>query len=362
LIRSIVEPMRHVLGATEDLRAGEGDLTKRLPALGAEFGTLAASLNGFVAKLHDVMLNVRTSAESVKTASVQISAGSVDLSQRAQEEASTLEETAANMEELTSTVKQNADNAKKADRLAQQASEVALAGGAVVSQVVTTMTGIEQSSKRIADITAVIDSIAFQTNILALNAAVEAARAGEQGRGFAVVASEVRVLAQRSAEAAKEIRDLIAESTDKVQQGTKLVEQAGSTMQQIVDAVKKVTETVAEISTASQEQSMGIDQVKIAVDQLEKVVQQNASFIEETSNTAASMDSQAEQLLQAVRGFRLAEAANERVAPKVERSAPPQRTATAALRSAGPARPPRPRTLGKQAAVAAAGHEEWKEF
>ena len=241
---------------------------------------------------------------SIASASSQIAQGNSDLSQRTEEQASSLEETAASMEELTSTVQQNANNASQADRLVEQASAVALRGGEVVDGVVQTMSAISDSSRRIADITGVIDGIAFQTNILALNAAVEAARAGEQGRGFAVVAGEVRTLAQRSAVAAKEIKALIDESVQRVEGGTRQVDEAGSTMREVVDSVRQVATLVREISSASAEQSSGIGQVNQAVAQMDTVTQQNAALVEEAAAAAASMQEQAGRLAQEVRRFR----------------------------------------------------------
>jgi methyl-accepting chemotaxis protein len=252
-----------------------------------------------------VVGDVRGNAESVATASAQIAQGNLDLSQRTEEQASALEETAASMEQLGSTVKQNADNARQANQLAQSASAVATEGGDVVNDVVKTMKGINDSSRRIADIIGTIDSIAFQTNILALNAAVEAARAGEQGRGFAVVASEVRSLAQRSAEAAREIKTLITASVEQVDQGTALVDKAGSTMQQVVTSIKRVTDIMGEISSASIEQSAGVSQVGEAVSQMDQVTQQNAALVEESAAAAESLRAQAQQLVQAVAVFRL---------------------------------------------------------
>jgi methyl-accepting chemotaxis protein len=229
----------------------------------------------------------------------------MDLSQRTEEQASSLEETASSMEELTSTVRQNADNARQANQLAKTASEVAEQGGAIVSQVVDTMGTINDSSRKIYDIISVIDGIAFQTNILALNAAVEAARAGEQGRGFAVVASEVRNLAQRSAAAAKEIKELIGNSVDQVDIGSKLVQQAGSTMDDVVASVRRVTDIMGEITSASAEQSVGIDQVNTAITQMDQVTQQNAALVEEAAAAAASMQDQAERLAEVASSFRL---------------------------------------------------------
>jgi methyl-accepting chemotaxis protein len=238
-------------------------------------------------------------------ASAEIAQGNNDLSRRTEEQASALEETAASMEQLSATVKQNADNAKQANQLAMGASTVAVKGGEVVSQVVTTMKGINDSSKKIADIISVIDGIAFQTNILALNAAVEAARAGEQGRGFAVVASEVRSLAGRSADAAKEIKGLITASVERVEQGTALVDEAGATMTEVVTSIRRVTDIMGEISAASSEQSAGVAQVGEAITLMDQATQQNAALVEESAAAAESLKQQAQQLVQAVQVFEL---------------------------------------------------------
>jgi methyl-accepting chemotaxis protein len=271
------------------------------------FGQMKDDANATVEKLSQTLLLISEATEAINTAAVEISSGNSDLSQRTEEQASSLEQTAASMEELTATVKQNADNARQANQLAATASEVAVKGGSVVSQVVTTMGSITESSKKIVDIISVIDGIAFQTNILALNAAVEAARAGEQGRGFAVVASEVRSLAQRSAAAAKEIKTLIGDSVEKVDVGSKLVESAGKTMEDIVGAVKRVTDIMAEITAASQEQSTGIEQVNQAITQMDQVTQQNAALVEEAAAAAESMKDQASNLSGSVGQFRLSE-------------------------------------------------------
>jgi methyl-accepting chemotaxis protein len=273
---------------------------------------------------------VRTSAENVSLASAEIAKGNNDLSERTEQQASALEQTAASMEELGSTVHHNADNARKAGELASAASVVAIKGGDVVGQVVETMKGINDSSRQIADIISVIDGIAFQTNILALNAAVEAARAGEQGRGFAVVASEVRSLAQRSAQAAKEIKELISASVERVGRGTTLVDQAGSTMQEIVSSVKRVSDIMAEISAASTEQSSGVQQVGDAVTQMDQGTQQNAALVEESAAAASRLSSQAVELVQAVAVFRLAQDA-QALAPRATTTgttttSPPQRS------------------------------------
>jgi methyl-accepting chemotaxis protein len=251
---------------------------------------------------------VRGVVDGISTASTQIASGNHDLSARTEQTASNLQQTASSMEELTGTLRQSAESASQANQLASSAAEVAQRGGAVVSQVVTTMGEINASSKRIADIIGVIDGIAFQTNILALNAAVEAARAGEQGRGFAVVASEVRSLAQRSAEAAKEIKALIGVSVDRVEIGTQLVQDAGSTMGEIVASVRRVTDMIGEITAAAAEQSQGVGQVNSAVNQLDQMTQQNAALVEESAAAAQSLKEQAERLSEVVGTFRLNEA------------------------------------------------------
>jgi len=270
-----------------------------------------------------VVSTVRQNAESVATASAQIAQGNADLSQRTEEQASTLQQTAASMEELGSTVKLNADNAKQANQLAHGASDIAVKGGEVVSQVVATMAEINSSSKRIADIIGVIDGIAFQTNILALNAAVEAARAGEQGRGFAVVAGEVRNLAQRSAEAAKEIKALITASVERVDQGSALVDRAGTTMTEVVNSIRRVTDIMGEISAASSEQSSGVSQVGDAVVQMDQATQQNAALVEESAAAAESLRSQALQMVQVVAVFRLDAQADARPATVAAKPAAP---------------------------------------
>jgi methyl-accepting chemotaxis protein len=305
ITRSILSPLRQVLRAVDDLGAGEGDLTFRLPVLDAEFGTLATSLNGFIGKLHDIIGRVRLSADSIAPASREISSGNADLSARTEEQASALEETASSMEELTGTVKNNAENARQANVLAESASEVASRGGMVIAEVVNTMGSINESAKKIVDIIGVIDGIAFQTNILALNAAVEAARAGEQGRGFAVVASEVRNLAQRSASAAKEIKALIDNSVEKVDAGTKLVDNAGSTMSEILDSVKRVTDIMGEITSASIEQTSGIEQINRAINQMDVVTQQNAALVEQVAAASESLRAQATSLASVVSVFKV---------------------------------------------------------
>ncbi|WP_396268036.1 methyl-accepting chemotaxis protein [Ideonella sp.] len=270
-----------------------------------EFSPLLAGLAQMQKSLSEVVSTVRRNAESVATGSAQIAQGNQDLSGRTEQQASALERTASAMEQLGSTVRQNADNAQQANQLAMGASTVAVQGGDVVGQVVETMKGINESSKKIADIISVIDGIAFQTNILALNAAVEAARAGEQGRGFAVVAGEVRSLAQRSAEAAREIKQLITASVDRVEQGSALVDKAGHTMNEVVTAIRRVTDIMGEISTASAEQSAGVAQVGQSVTEMDQATQQNAALVEESAAAAESLRGQAQQLVQAVAVFKL---------------------------------------------------------
>lgn len=286
-------------------RVAAGDLSVPIGCRPGDTSSLMAQLGAMQKALLTVVGQVRGNAESVATASTQIAQANLDLSQRTEEQASALQETASSMEQLSSTVKHNANNAAQASQLAQGASTVASRGGAVVGQVVETMKGIDESSRRMAEIISVIDGIAFQTNILALNAAVEAARAGEEGRGFAVVAGEVRSLAQRSADAAKQIKELISGSVERAAQGSQLVDEAGQTMSEIVTVISRVSDIVAEISAASAEQSTGVSQVGQAVSQMDQVTQQNAALVEESAAAADGLKKQAQQLLQAVSVFRL---------------------------------------------------------
>ncbi len=292
------------LGQAAQLIAS-GDLAAVRGADAAVPGSVLALLSQMQGNLAQIVGGVRHASDSIATGSAQIAMGNADLSQRTEEQASALQQTAATMEELGTTVRSNAESAQHANQLATAASTVAMRGGTVVAEVVSTMQGINESSRKISDIISVIDGIAFQTNILALNAAVEAARAGEQGRGFAVVASEVRSLAQRSAAAAKEIKTLIGNSVQQVAKGSTLVDQAGSTMQEIVDSIRQVSDIVAQISLASAEQSSGVGQVGDAVTQMDQATQQNAALVEESAAAAASLQKQAEQLVQAVSQFRL---------------------------------------------------------
>ena len=302
--RSIVVPLAKAVKLAEAISAG--DLTRDLSAEGKdEIARLLGAFGVMRTNLARLVGEVRRNAESVATASQEIASGANDLSARTEQQASGLQQTAASMEELKSTVRQNADNALQGNQLARQASTVAADGGEVVSRVVQTMKGINDSSRRIADIIAVIDGIAFQTNILALNAAVEAARAGEQGRGFAVVASEVRSLAQRSAEAAKEIKALITDSVEQVGQGSALVDRAGATMQEVVTSIQRVTDIMSEISAASNEQAVGVSQVSEAIAQMDQATQQNAGLVEESVASAEVLRQQAQEMVRTVSVFRL---------------------------------------------------------
>jgi len=303
-LANAVSETEHIIEGAKD-----GDLTSRIPLDGktGAIAHLCEGVNALMDKLTEVIIQVHEAGETINTAAGEISSGNTDLSSRTEQQASSLEETASSMEELASTVKQNAENAKQANQLASAASGVAVKGGEVVGQVVNTMSDINASAKKIEDIISVIDGIAFQTNILALNAAVEAARAGEQGRGFAVVAGEVRNLAQRSASAAKEIKELITDSVSKTAQGTAQVETAGKTMQEIVNSVQRVTDIMGEIAAASIEQSAGIDQVNNAITSMDEVTQQNAALVEQAAAAAESLVDQAMGLMDTVNAFKLSE-------------------------------------------------------
>jgi methyl-accepting chemotaxis protein len=377
IIRSIQRPLRSAVEVAD--RVSEGDLTANIHVHSKdELGMLLASLQRMQASLMQTVQTVRSGAEGVASASSQIAMGNTDLSSRTEEQASALEQTAASMEELGSTVRQNAENARQANQLALSASTVAMQGGEVVGQVVDTMRGINESSRKISDIIGVIDSIAFQTNILALNAAVEAARAGEQGRGFAVVAGEVRNLAQRSAEAAKEIKGLINDSVERVELGSQLVDKAGSTMTEVVTSIRRVTDIVGEISAASTEQSQGVAQVGEAVTQMDQTTQQNAALVEESAAAADSLRKQAQDLVDAVSVFRLSASAGVAPAARVveasvrstvtsvrKNSAITARAlpgvSTAASKPAGGSRPTaRPAATVKNESVAQ--EDQWESF
>ncbi len=331
ITRSITRPLREAVQFADAI--AHGDLTRRMAVSRQdEFGSLLRALMEMQNGLLRVIGQIREASDGISQASSEIASGNLDLSGRTEQAASNLEETAASMEELTSTVRQSADSARQANQLASSAAGVAQKGGAVVGQVVQTMDDITQSSQRISDIISVIDGIAFQTNILALNAAVEAARAGEQGRGFAVVAGEVRTLAQRSAQAAKEIKDLINASVERVQDGSRLVQDAGSTMNEIVSSVQRVTDIIGEISAAAAEQSEGIEQVNVAVSQLDQMTQQNAALVEQSSAASESLRDQAGRLSQAIAAFRTGDA--QTLTPVVQR---------APVRRPAPPRPAAPR-------------------
>jgi methyl-accepting chemotaxis protein len=385
IIRAITRPINQAVEISRAVAAG--NLSLHIDAQGNnETGQLLTALKDMQVSLAKVVHNVRQGSESVATASAEIAQGNNDLSARTEQQASALEETAASMEQLSATVKQNADSARQANQLAMSASTVAVSGGEVVGQVVETMKGINDASRKISDIISVIDGIAFQTNILALNAAVEAARAGEQGRGFAVVASEVRSLAGRSAEAAKEIKSLINASVERVEQGTHLVDQAGTTMAEVVSSIKRVTDLMGEISAASNEQSQGVSQVGEAVTQMDQVTQQNAALVEEMAAAASSLKSQAQDLVQTVALFKLEGheqhlgAITRPAAVRAHKPGPstfkgPERRGTgvpkgAAARSAAPAKAttvPVKQLAAKPAAPApqaqaAGGDDDWETF
>jgi methyl-accepting chemotaxis protein len=317
LTRSITNPLSKAVQVAKTVASG--NLASRIEVKSDdETGQLLQALKDMNESLWKIVAEVRAGTDTIASASAQITSGNLDLSARTEEQASSLEETASSMEELTSIVKQNADNARQANTLAQSASEVASKGGAVVAQVVDTMGSINESSKKIVDIIGVIDGIAFQTNILALNAAVEAARAGEQGKGFAVVASEVRSLAQRSAAAAKEIKELIGDSVEKVDAGARLVDQAGATMREIVDSVRRVTDLMGDITTASAEQSAGIDQINQAISLMDEATQKNASLVEEATAASEALQEQASKLSGLVGVFQLDGAQATALTPLVQ--------------------------------------------
>ncbi len=363
LTRSITRPLEESIRVADAV--SKGDLTCEVVAEGNdELAHLQRSLESMVNGLRKVVTSVRSGVDSVATASDQIASGNSDLSARTEQQASSLEQTAASMEQLSSTVKQNTDSARQANQLAAAASDVAGRGGKAVGQVVETMGEIEASSRKIAEIIGVIDGIAFQTNILALNAAVEAARAGEQGRGFAVVAGEVRNLAQRSAQAAREIKSLIADSVAKVESGSRQVTEAGKTMRDLVDQVKRVTDLLAEIASATMEQNSGISQVNTAVTQLDQMTQQNAALVEESAAAAASLREQAVQLAQSVATFKLGQNEATRViaaAQAAARSAPPATSHRAAAYAAAPVASSAPASTGT-VKPAAKAEDDWEEF
>ncbi|WP_258128423.1 methyl-accepting chemotaxis protein [Achromobacter anxifer] len=358
--RTVLRPLRDAGDHFEKIAAG--DFTGRIEVRSTnEIGQLFASVKRMQESLTRTVASVRRGVDEINVGSREISAGNTDLSSRTEQQAASLEETAASMEQLASTVKQNADNARQANQLAASASDVAERGGSAVSEVVNTMQEISASSRKISEIVSVIDGIAFQTNILALNAAVEAARAGEQGKGFAVVAGEVRSLAQRSAQAAKEIKGLIEDSVTKVGAGSQQVERAGSTMQEIVASVKRVTDIMGEISAASEEQSSGIDQVNRAVSQMDEVTQQNAALVEEAAAAAGSLQEQAQRLAEAVAVFKInagevievpaQQLAAQRSAPRMPAPAAPANASarTAAKAAAEPAQAQAPEAAPKAA-------------
>ena len=374
LVNSLTEPLQRAVGLAEAIQ--DGDLTQDVhDDRGDELGHLLRALSAMGAKLRTVVGEVRMGVESVSAAAGQIATGNHDLSARTEQTAANLEETAASMEELTATVTQSADTARQANQLAAQAAQAAQHGGEVVGQVVASMEHITESSRKIGDIIGVIDGIAFQTNILALNAAVEAARAGEQGRGFAVEAGEVRSLAQRSAEAAKEIKGLITTSVQNVEQGSQQVGQAGQSMGEIVESVRRVSDLIGEITASTTEQRDGIGQVNQAVANLDQMTQQNAALVEQASAAAASMSEQAQRLAQVVSVFNVGAYASQAAAPARSNARPAHAPAPRPV-AAKPAHKPLPKPAAKAApapaaariaapakpATPAADKDDWESF
>ena len=360
LVRSIVSTLNIAVNIADRIAGGELGNQVRAET-NDELGRLLDSLKRMDSKLVDIVSGVRGSADAVGSAARELSHGNDDLSQRTQQQAAALEETASSMEEMTATVKQNADNARQANQLAVGAREQAEKGGAVVHRAISAMGEINSASRKIADIISVIDEIAFQTNLLALNAAVEAARAGEQGRGFAVVATEVRNLAQRSASAAKEIKDLIKDSVDKVKVGSELVDESGQTLSEIMESVKKVTDIVAEIAAASEEQSAGIEQVNNAVTQMDSVTQQNAALVEQASAASKSMEQQSMQLVSQIGYFRTGGAI---AAPAPQAAPVVHMESQQSARRPAPARPASSVRKAAPAPMARASGDDsmWQEF
>ncbi len=356
LLRAIIRPLNAACALAHRITTGHLGNPLDIRVRG-EFGDLLQALRRMDASLTDIVSGIRSGTDSVALAAKEIASGNLDLSARTEEQAASLEESAASMEELTSIVKQNAENAQQASALASNASEVAHKGSVVVGQVVETMTDISQSSSKIAEITGIIEGIAFQTNILALNAAVEAARAGEQGRGFAVVASEVRSLAQRSSSAPREIKDLITASVLKIQNGSAQAGDAGRTMTEVTRAVARVTDIMGEIAAASGEQSRGIEQVNQAITQMDQVTQQNAALVEEAAAASQSLEDQGRQLIDAVSFFRLAASATSQ--PHLPASVPSRKPAAKPTwRKAGPS----PSSPSAPALETASANQDWQTF